>query len=443
MTMFHSLRARLVAWSSALLAVALVACGALVAYSTWSAWLGEVDRGLATRMHSLTTAIRPAADGAFDVVVPTDVLPNPERDYYGIWDGQGHLILASHPDVAESVPSTGHVLRNSRREQVTSLASGMTVMVGRRIDNLETEIRRLVVAMTGVGVLALALVLGGGWWMVGRALAPIERISHTARSMIDGDLSARIPIPRVESELTQLAGVLNEAFDRLYASLERQRQFTADASHDLRTPLTILHAESHWALARPRSVEEYRASLDVCQRAAVRMQALVQSLLDLARAQSAGDSVRSLCSVSDTITAVVRDLQPIAAARHVTVTAGVCDGVVAADPISLMAAVTNLVTNAIQYNVEGGTVDITSTVADGWVDVAVHDTGVGLEAHHAERVFDRFYRVDASRDGRTGGAGLGLAVVAAFARSHGGTATATSTPARGSTFCLRLPAQPM
>jgi signal transduction histidine kinase len=441
MTMFRSLRARLVAWSSALLVVALVACGTLVAYSTWSAWLRDVDRGLATRMQTLTTAIRPAADGAFDVVVPADVLPNPDRDYYGLWDGQGRVIVASHPDVAEAAPAEGLVLREARREQIARLPSGMTVMVGRRIDNLESEIRRLVVAMTGVGVFALALVLGGGWWMVGRGLAPIERISHTARSMIDGDLGARIPIPRVESELALLAGVLNEAFDRLYTSLERQRQFTADASHDLRTPLTTLQTEAHWALARPRSVEEYRASLEVCQRAAVRMQGLVQSLLELARAESASDPVRSLCPVSETITAVVRDLRPMAEARQVTVTTGEVSGVVAADPISLMAAVTNLVTNAIQYNVEGGTVVITSTVSDGWVEVAVQDTGVGLDAHHTERVFDRFYRVDASRHDGTGGAGLGLAVVAAFARSHGGSATVSSTPARGSTFRLRLPHQ--
>jgi signal transduction histidine kinase len=237
--------------------------------------------------------------------------------------------------------------------------------------------------------------------------------------------------------------VLNEAFDRLYTSLERQRQFTADASHDLRTPLAILQTEAHWALARPRSSEEYRASIEVCRRAALRMQALVQSLLDLARAESAGETVRALCPVGDTVTTVVDDLKSMAAARHVTITTGVLDGMVAADPISLMAALTNLVTNAIQYNVVGGTVDISATSAEAWVEIAVRDTGIGLERHHAERVFDRFYRVDASRDGRTGGAGLGLAVVAAFARSHGGTATVTSTPALGSTFVLRLPAQRM
>lgn len=439
--MLHSLRARLLAWLSALLVLALVAFGSLVAYSTWQAWLSDVDRGLEGRLAALTTAISPSADGAVDVVIPADALPNPARDYYGIWDAGGALLLASSDDVPDSVPAPGRTLVEAHREHVTRLSSGMTVMVGRRVDTLVAEIRRLIAAMAGVGVAALVLVFAGGWWMVGRALSPVERIGQTARAMIDGDLTARIQVPRVESELAQLAGVLNDAFDRLYHSLERQRQFTADASHDLRTPLTTLQTEAHWALSRPRTIDEYRASLDVCLRAAIRMHALTQSLLDLARAESTSGLTRHRCPIAELVPLVVGDLQSHAAARDVTVTAGRLEGVVDADQPSLLAALTNLVTNAIQYNVPRGTVHIESLVVGGCVEIAVRDTGVGLGPADTARVFDRFYRVDPSRTGGKGGSGLGLALVAAFARTHGGAASVTSTPGAGSVFVLRLPTQ--
>lgn len=439
--MLQSLRGRLLAWSSALLVLALITFGTLVAYSTWHAWLGDVDRGLEMRLRALTAAISPTPDGAVDVVVPANALPSPDLDYYGIWNGDGTLLVASGEDVTDVVRAPGRTLVDAHREHVSQLPNGMTVMVGRRVDTLVTEIRRLVVAMVGVGVAALVLVFAGGWWIVGRALSPVERIGHTARAMIDGDLTARIQVPRVESELAQLAGVLNEAFDRLYQSLERQRRFTADASHDLRTPLTTLQTETHWALSRPRTVDEYRASLEVCQRAAIRMHALTQSLLDLARAESTSGITPQRCPVADLVPVVVRDLQAEAAAHQVTITTGALDGIVVADQPSCLAAITNLVTNGIQYNVPDGTVHIESTTADGWVDITVRDTGVGLAPADAARVFDRFYRVDPSRTGRAGGSGLGLALVAAFARSHGGTVSVTSTAGTGSVFLVRLPTQ--
>ncbi len=442
MTVFHSLRTRLLVWSSTLLVVALVTFGTWVTYSTWRTRLAEVDRALDVRLVTLTAAVQPASDGAFDLVIPADALPDAERDFYLIWDAHDRLIVASDPDRARERPEAGRARVGDAREHVARLPSGVTILVGRRIDTILAEIARLLLVMAGVGLTALALVIGGNWWMIGRALAPVARIGGTARAMIDGDLSARIPLSQVESELEQLADVLNEAFDRLYASVERQRRFTADASHDLRTPLTILQTETHWALARPRTVEELKASLAVCQRTAARMQTLVQTLLDLARAESADTADgpdRHPCAISDVVTAVVHEVAPLASARGIQVHTGPLPGVVVADAVSLRNAVTNLITNAIQYNVEGGTVHVTSGVTGHTLTVAVRDSGVGLEPHHAARVFDRFYRVDTSRTGGTGGAGIGLATVAAFARSHGGTVGIKSAPGQGSTFMVHLP----
>ena len=137
------------------------------------------------------------------------------------------------------------------------------------------------VALGGV-----AASLAGAWFLAGRALAPVQRINETARRMADGDLDARIAIERTDTELGQVASALNLAFDRLRESIERQRQFTADASHELRTPVTTMMAELEWAMLRDRPAADYQESLETCHRAGARMQSLVEGLLTLARADS-------------------------------------------------------------------------------------------------------------------------------------------------------------
>jgi heavy metal sensor kinase len=432
----RSLRARLVVWSSALLVAALTAVGAWVVVSTHAAWLASVDRVLETHGDTLGAAIEPAGDGAVDVVVPA-ALTRDARDVYAVWDVNGRLVIASDGALPDHAPAVGIRSEDGLRVAVTQAAGGATLLVGRRIDDLAEELRRLTGTLALVGAAALVLVVAGGWWLVGRALTPVATISQTARAMIDGDLTARIPTGRIESELEELAGVLNEAFDRLYASIERQRRFTADASHDLRTPLATLQAETQWALARPRSRDEYLTSIEVCQRAVTRMNALAQSLLDLTRAESQDVSLRQSCVLAEVIDAVIEELGPLAAQRHVTLQVHDLSGTVHADPHGLRAAVTNLLTNAIQYNVDGGRVEVHTTVEAGAVSLSVSDTGLGLAEDQRSRVFDRFYRVDPSRAG--GGAGLGLAMVSVFAQAHGGSVRVDSAPGRGSTFTLTLP----
>ena len=126
--------------------------------------------------------------------------------------------------------------------------------------------------------------------MAGRALAPIERISRTARAMSEGDLNARIAVEQTESELEQVASTLNDAFDRLRTAVEQERRFIADASHELRTPISVLRAETEWALDRDRTPQQYKDALTVGRRAALRMQDIVERLLALVRAE-----VRQMC----------------------------------------------------------------------------------------------------------------------------------------------------
>lgn len=435
--MTRSVRIRLVVFLSLLVLLTLTTISAWVVARTHASALAGVDATLDERLRLLRDSVQPADADTFDVTVPSWASTDP-RDGFAVWDQHGRLMTSAGDDVPETRPDPGRSTERGVRRIADVTPAGATVVASRRVDDLEAASGRLAWTLAGVSGVGLLLVVTGSWWIAGRALTPVATISHTARAMIDGDLTARIPTGRIETELEALAGVLNDAFDRLYESLERQRRFTADASHDLRTPLATLQAEVDWALARPRSDDEYRRSLEVCRRATGRMRSLVQALLDLARAESADVALRSPVAVEDVIARVVAEVTPLAQAHAVTVTHHGGAGHVLADPGGLHAAITNLVQNAIQYNVPNGTVTITATHDETTVTIAVRDTGIGLSEADRVRVFDRFYRVDPARS--AGGAGLGLAIVSAFARSHGGRVDVSSTTGAGSTFSLTLPA---
>jgi heavy metal sensor kinase len=315
----------------------------------------------------------------------------------------------------------------------------VTILVGRDLADVRAEVWSLAGMIGSVGIAALTLSIAGGWWLVGRALSPVDRISRTAREMVGGNFAARIPIDRVETELGHLARALNEAFDRLHASLERQRRFTADASHELRTPLATLSTEIEWALGRERRPEDYRAVLASCARQASRMKAVVERLLALARAEAgaAQDRVVDL-QLDEVVDRVVDDLAPLAESRHVTVRVDAAPTVVRGDPDRLVEAVTNVVANAIQYNVDRGRVDVVLTHRSGAAELSVSDTGIGISGDDLPRVFDPFFRADPARSRDAGGAGLGLAVTRSIIERHGGSVACRSQPAVGTTVVMSL-----
>jgi signal transduction histidine kinase len=409
-------------------------------YLAWHGRLVEIDRRLLARAEGLADALQPAAAGTFDLTLPET--PTPAEGsvvlYHVIWALDGEAIDRSDPDVAVPRPGApGARTREGRREVAIRASSGPTVLAGQSLAEARAEIWALAVTLSALGLAALVLSFAGGWWLVNRALAPIGRISATARTMIDGDFGARIPVERVETELTQLARALNEAFDRLHGSLERQRRFTADASHELRTPLATLSTEVQWALARERQPDDYRRALEACRRAAGRMQAIVERLLALARAEAGADAERRTPLALDAlIRRVADDLGPLADARGIVVDVDAAPVSVSAVPDRLLDAATNVVANAIVYNVDGGRVRITLAGHGGHAELAVTDTGIGIAAADVPRIFDPFFQADPAGNR---GAGLGLAVTRAIIESHDGEIRCESQPGVGTTMTIRLP----
>jgi signal transduction histidine kinase len=438
--MFDSLRARLLAWYTIMLSVVIAASGATMCYLAWHGRLAEIDGRLLARAGALAAALEPAGAGTFDLTLPDLPAPGdgPAGPYHVIWAVGGDVIDRSDADATVPMPvSPGTRSRDGQREVAIRAPAGATVLAGQALAAVRAEIWSLALRLAALGVGALVLSFAGGWWLIDRAFRPIDRIGATARTMVEGDFGARIPVERVETELTQVARALNEAFDRLHGSLERQRRFTADASHELRTPLTTVSTEVQWALARERPPAEYRRALEACRRAVGRMQAIVERLLALARAEAGADDDRRVpLALDDLVRRVADELRPLADTRGIALDVEASPTAVSAVPDRLLDAVTNVVANAIAYNVEGGRVRITLHTHARLAEVAVTDTGIGIAPADVPRIFDPFFQVDPASNR---GAGLGLAVTRAIVERHGGDIACESRPGTGTTMTIRLP----
>jgi signal transduction histidine kinase len=295
----------------------------------------------------------------------------------------------------------------------------------------------LSVVLAGLATLAVAIF--GGWFVAGRALAPIKRITNAARAMSAGDLGARIAVERTESELEQVASTLNDAFDRLRLAVEQERRFTADASHELRTPISVMRAEAEWALSRDRSVQQYKDALIVCRRATLRMQDTVERLLALVRGEAGSRFDPAPVAMRSLIDDAVAWLAPVAQERGVRVSVTAAPFTVMGDAEQLREALNNVVANGILYNKAGGSVTIAARESGGMARIEVVDTGIGIPPESVPHVFDRFFRVDKARSREIGGSGLGLSIARTIVTTHGGDITCTSEPGVGSVFVISLP----
>jgi heavy metal sensor kinase len=443
--MRESLRVRLVLWYALVLTLVVVLYGGAVVYQSWRSMMDSVDAELLADAHEVGAGLKPVEGGRFDLELPAEVAASFDRreagaPYYVIWNRNGELVDQSDPDLRVDRPGNA---APGRREVTVEAASGATVLVGRNIADLRSAEWGLFLNVLLAGIATLAIAIFGGWFVAGRALAPIKRISDTARAMSAGDLTARIAVERTESELEQVASTLNGAFDRLQLALEQERRFTADASHELRTPISVLRAETEWALGRERSQQEYTNALTVCHRAALRMQDTVERLLALVRAEVAADmQERGPVAMRSLIDDVIGWLAPMAQERRVRLSVSGEAFTVSGDAEQLREALNNVVGNAILYNKPGGSVTISTRRMDGRAQIEVVDTGIGIPADAVPRVFERFFRVDKARSRELGGTGLGLAIARTIVVAHGGDISCTSEPGVGSAFVITLPAVP-
>ena len=313
-------------------------------------------------------------------------------------------------------------------------------------------LQRLAISLALSSLFILLIAFAGGYWLADRAMKPVQTIVHTARSISENDLSQRLNLNR-EDEIGELADTFDQMLERLQAAFERQRQFTADASHELRSPLAIIELESNRSLERPRTSKEYEQALRLIQSENERMSVLVNEMLLLARLDSGKTAMRAeRLDLSDIAVEVTERLTPLAQARGVVIKTGsLLECYVQADRIYLTQLLTNLVENAIKYTQRDDAqvlVETGTQVLDGkpWSQARISDNGSGIPAEHLSHIFDRFYRLDEARTSQENeegapvpGSGLGLAIASSIAEAFGGRIEVQSRVGDGTTFTIWLP----
>jgi heavy metal sensor kinase len=344
------------------------------------------------------------------------------------------------PGAAVPVPYA----RSGGRATIQRVASG-----GKEYHVVAMSSRESIVADLGVvrrilyfGLPLVFLAAGlGGYWLASRSVRPLAVMSEQARGITDRSLSSRLEIGRSTEELAALAQTFNELLARLDTSFESMRRFIADASHELRTPISIIRGEADVALERERAPEEYRESLALIHDESKRLTRLVDDLLNLARADSGHVrlDVHELY-LNDLVAECCRGVQALAAAKAITLECRAAeDAAYRGDEELLRRMVLNLLDNAIRYTPCGGTVVAALERDSAGLRIRVSDTGTGIAPEAAPHIFDRFYRADGARSRQEGGFDLGLAIVKWVAESHRGRVELTSVPGSGSTFTVVLP----
>ncbi len=289
--------------------------------------------------------------------------------------------------------------------------------------------------------IALAVSIGGGWFLANKSLRPVDEITKAAREITAHNLDRRIPQRSVDDEISRLISTFNEMIERLRDSFDQIRQFSIDASHELRTPLTIMRGEVELALRYPKSPEEYREILVSNLEEILRLSSIIDNLLTLAK----GDVIKTVgdmqdLEMKDLIVELYEDSEVIAMRKKIQVKLEHNENVkIVGDKGRLRQLFLNLLDNAIKYTPERGTVTLSSVRENGFVKVSVGDTGIGIPPDEQDKIFDRFYRVDKGRSRDMGGSGLGLSIVKWIADLHRGRIEVSSTPGKGSTFSVYLP----
>lgn len=281
-----------------------------------------------------------------------------------------------------------------------------------------------------------------GYQIARHGIRPVEEMATTARHISSTNLRERIRPEGYPFELASLADTFNKMLDRLEESFERISRFSADIAHDLRTPVNNIRGEAEVALARGRTIEEYRDVLGSCLEETVRLSALISDLLFLARAESPLTHLRrERVDVRELLGGVREYYEASAADAGISLTATVAGEPVIAelDRALMQRAVSNLVSNAVEHTPPGGHVVLETDSDVESVRIEVSDTGVGIPPEALPRVFDRFFRVDTSRSRTSGGTGLGLAIVQSVALLHGGHVEIASQLGQGTRVTLNMP----
>jgi two-component system OmpR family sensor kinase len=470
--MFETVRARLTLWYVSLLAAILVGVIALIYILLARALYVRVDDSLAAFIQIAATSL---ANDIAEGQTPADAAESTARELASrqhlvqVYDGGGRLLgeAGREDDIVVPLPPIDQIPSDGAASLITIVEADdlddrhrlafrrvtippgieFIVAVGSSLERTDEELDSLRAILAYVVPLSLVIAGIGGWFLALRSLSPVVSMAARARQIGMQSLSARLPVANPGDELGQLASTFNELLARLEASVDQQRQFMADASHELRTPVSIARTAARVALQQPNRPEhEYRETLTIVEHQTIRLSRIVDDLFTLTRADAGSYPVRFAPMYLDEVTdEVVRAARVVAATRGVTIVSRtVQPAPFTGDEDLIRRLIINIVDNATRFSPPEGTVRVALDRASGVYTVSIGDEGPGIAPDAQRRIFERFYRVAdaAGNGGGDGGAGLGLALARWIARAHGGDITLAASSSLGSTFVVTLPADP-
>lgn len=451
-----SIRWRLTLWYGAVLGVVLVAFGASVFVMMQRHWIERIDKGLREEISDVLSEVEPATEResmltwmnrrfagheGFDFQVTT---VGGERIFSSPRLGERRLPIPTDLPMEQNrftvVEAEQHQWRIINR-RVAGPESDLVVQVARSLEDYDHEMGELMATLLIVGPLTLIAALSGGYFLAQRALAPVDRMTETARQITARRLDQRLEVPVPGDELGRLAETLNGMIERLERSFREMQRFTADASHELRTPIAVVRAEAEVALGKPLDDREKQNLLSNILEECERLTHTTEQLLTLSRDDAGiGQAPPEPVDLVEMADEVVEVMRPLAEGKgqHLSIETSRA-AVVQGDPGRLRQVFYNLLDNAIKYTPEGGRVELAVEASDSGVTVTVRDTGVGIPPEHLPHVFDRFYRVDKARSRAAGGSGLGLSIVQSIITAHGGQVELSSAAGEGTICTFRLP----
>lgn len=457
------IRWRLTLWFSLILLVILVFSGAVLYTLLHNYLTNEVDDHLKAHLALVHGSLNPSeiTEPLDYNVIHSKLPPLNEFASPGIYiqliDKNGNVVVKSNNLGGQELPVAPVLIDKGFKGSVSieTVAAGdnarVRIMVSplhlkeqtlllevaqslRPIDDTMSQVRLALLASI---ILALILVGISGAILVRRALSPVEHVIWTAQSIeASSDLARRVGHKGPMDEIGRLATTFDHMLEQLDKVFKSQRQFVADASHDLRSPLTVIQGNLD-LLKRNLNAEDRRESLTAIESETVRMTKIVTDLLLLAEIESGKLEKGETVALKEVVSEEFKRSQQLAGNCKIIIGRQE-DLSVKGNAHRLKQLLGNLVDNAIRYTPEGGTITLSLFRDGNWACLEVADTGIGIAAEYLPHIFDRFYRVDKARSRVKGSTGLGLAIVKAIAEQHGGMVTVTSEPDKGSIFTVRL-----
>ncbi len=466
--MAFSIRTKLTFWYVSLLMISFLAMGAIFSYSLYSIFITRIDAQITSVADMLPhTIINPRGK----LFLPRDFavilekffgirtsgnhiqILEPHGKVVAVSSGLGKFVLPLHKDTYENAVkgiSTYEIVKKRGRFPVRLLSRPVIlkgrglvaiVQVGSSLELMEEVFHSLFyIFIFGA---AASLVTAGviGWFLAMKALKPVAGITATARRIGAENLNERIEVDNRGDEIGMLATTVNEMIERLEDSFKQIKQFSADASHELKTPLTILKGEMEIAMRSKGDAEAMREVIKSSLEEVDRMSNIVKNLLDLTKIGVEKEAApMQRVHLEKILLERSEHFRRFALDRGVNLRIVKNEtAVVEADPLRIGQLFYNLIDNAIKYTGKGGQVELSVSRNGGEAVFRVSDTGVGIKEEDLPHIFDRFYRVDKARASDTGGAGLGLSICREIAETYGGVISAESGSGAGTTFTVRLP----